>query len=101
MTGLQPLPICTESPLTTRRLLALFSKLKARFANYSLLGAADTSGRIFCTSLPTSYSSVASQPFFERAMAQPGLAVGNYWVDPSDGQRMIHFAERFELMHPK
>ena len=74
----------------------LFSKLKARFANYSLLGAADTSGRIFCTSVPTSYSSVASQPFFERAMAQSGLAVGNYWVDPSDGQRMVHFAERFE-----
>src|SRR5207247_7980958 len=38
----------------------LFSKLKARFANYRLLGAADTSGRIFCTSVPTSYSSVAS-----------------------------------------
>ena len=74
----------------------LFSKLKARFANYALLGAADTSGRIFCTSEPTSYSSVADQPFFERAMAQPGLAVGNYWVDPASGQRMIHFAERFE-----
>ncbi len=74
----------------------LFSKLKARFANYVLLGAADTSGRIFCTSEPKSYSSVADQPFFERAMAQPGLAVGNYWVDPANGQRMIHFAERFE-----
>src|SRR5689334_17763944 len=74
----------------------LFSKLKAHFANYSLLGAADTSGRTFCTSDPSSYSSVADQPFFERAMAQPGLAVGNYWVDPVNGRRMIHFAERFE-----
>jgi signal transduction histidine kinase/DNA-binding response OmpR family regulator/HPt (histidine-containing phosphotransfer) domain-containing protein len=74
----------------------LFAKLKARFANYGLLGAADTTGRIFCTSEPTSYSSVADQPFFERAMAQPGLAVGNYWVDPANGRRMIHFAERFE-----
>jgi signal transduction histidine kinase/DNA-binding response OmpR family regulator len=74
----------------------LFSKLRARFANYALLGAADTSGRIFCTSEPTWYSSIAAQPFFERAMAQPGLAVGNYWVDPANGQRMIHFAERFE-----
>ncbi|MBV8506086.1 MAG: response regulator, partial [Alphaproteobacteria bacterium] len=35
-------------------------------------------------------------PFFERAISQPGLAVGNYWVDPANGQRMIHFAERFE-----
>jgi len=74
----------------------LFSKLKARFANYALLGAADTSGRIFCTSEPTSYSSVADQPFVERAMDQPGLAVGNYWVDPANGRRMIHFAERIE-----
>src|SRR6266446_2094209 len=74
----------------------LFSKLKTRFANYSLLGAADTDGQIFCTSEPTSYSTVADQPFFYRAMAQPGLAVGNYWVDPVNGQKMIHFAERFE-----
>jgi two-component system, sensor histidine kinase and response regulator len=74
----------------------LFSKLKSRFVNYSLLGAADLEGHIFCASEPTSYSSVAKQPFFERAMAQPGLAVGNYWVDPISGHRMIHFAERFE-----
>jgi len=74
----------------------LFSKLKARFANYSVLGAADTEGRVFCTSEPTSLSSVAEQPFFTRALAQPGLAVGNYWVDPANGRRMIHFAERFE-----
>ena len=75
---------------------ALFSQLKARFSNYSLLGAADTSGRIFCASRPTSFSSVSDQPFFTRAVAQSGLAVGNYWVDPADGQRIIHFAERFD-----
>ena len=75
---------------------ALFSQLKSRFSNYSLLGAADTSGRIFCASRPTAFSSVRDQPFFIRAMAQPGLAVGNYWVDPATGQKMIHFAERFD-----
>jgi signal transduction histidine kinase/CheY-like chemotaxis protein len=74
----------------------LFLKLKTRFANYSLLGAADTTGRVFCSSEPVAYSTVAHQPFFERAMAQPGLAVGNYWVDPVTGLRTIHFAERFE-----
>jgi two-component system, sensor histidine kinase and response regulator len=74
---------------------ALFSKLKSRFANYSLVGAADASGRVFCASGPAS-SSVADQPFFRRAMAQPGLAVGNYWVDSANGQEMIHFAERFD-----
>src|SRR5215831_15855747 len=75
---------------------ALFSQLKSRFSNYSLLGAADIDGRVFCASEPTSFSSVANEPFFSRAMAQTGLAVGNYWVDPANGRKMIHFAERFD-----
>lgn len=75
---------------------AIFSQLKVRFPNYSLLGAADTDGRIFCTSGPTSYTSVANQPFFMRAMTREGLVVGNYWADPISGLRMIHFAERFD-----
>jgi signal transduction histidine kinase/CheY-like chemotaxis protein/HPt (histidine-containing phosphotransfer) domain-containing protein len=84
-------PVKFQQPDACR---TLFSKLKSRFANYSLLGAADTSGRVFCASGPAS-SSVSDQPFFARAMAQPGLAVGNYWVEPANGQKMIHFAERF------
>jgi len=75
---------------------ALFSKLKSRFSNYSILGAADTSGRVFCASAPISFYSVKDQPFFRRSIDQPGLAVGNYWVDPVSGQKMIHFAEQFE-----
>ena len=75
---------------------ALFSKLKSRYLNYSFLGAADTTGRVFCASGPTSLFWVTDQPFFTRALAQPELAVGNYWVDPASDERMIHFAERFE-----
>src|SRR5215471_7055239 len=75
---------------------ALFSQLKSRFSNYSLLGAAGIDGRVFCASEPTSFSSVANEPFFTRAMAQTGLAVGNYWLDPANGRKMIHFAERFD-----
>jgi len=75
---------------------ALFSKLKSRYANYSFLGAADMTGRVFCVSGPTSFSWVTDQPFFTRALAQPELAVGNYWIDPISNQRTIHFAERFE-----
>src|SRR6202048_4266866 len=74
----------------------LFSKLKSRYANYSFLGAADMTGRVFCISGPTSFSWVTDQPFFPRALAQPELAVGNYWIDPISNQRTIHFAERFE-----
>ena len=75
---------------------ALFGSLASQYANYSLLAAADTGGRIFCSSSPLSYSSVADRPFFKRAMAQDGLAVGNYWADPTSGARMIHFALKFD-----
>src|SRR5215468_9017804 len=75
---------------------ALFASLESQYANYNLLAAADTEGRIFCSSSPLTYSSVADKPFFKRAMAQDGLAVGNYWADPATGQRMIHFALRFD-----
>src|SRR5215470_3617330 len=36
---------------------ALFATLAPQFANYSLLAAADTSGRIFCSSVPAADSS--------------------------------------------
>jgi signal transduction histidine kinase len=74
----------------------LFGSLESQYANYNLLAAADTNGRIFCSSSPLAYSSVADRPFFKRAMAQDGLAVGNYWADAATGQRMIHFALRFD-----
>src|SRR5438128_10035987 len=38
---------------------ALFATLESQYANYSLLAAADTDGRIFCSSAPLAYSSVA------------------------------------------
>jgi signal transduction histidine kinase len=74
----------------------LFGSLASQYANYSLLAAADTGGRVFCSSTPLAYSSVADQPFFKRAMAQDGLAVGNYWADPATGERTIHFALKFD-----
>src|SRR6516162_2148290 len=72
-----------------------FTALKSQYANYTVLAAADTGGRIFCSSAPITNWSVADKPFFRRAMAQDGLAVGNYWADPTTGQRMIHFAVKF------
>ena len=73
----------------------LFASTKENFVNYALLGAADNNGNIFCASETLSYSSVADQPFFNRAIATEGLAVGNYWKDSVTGKKMIHFAERF------
>src|SRR5260370_5251036 len=75
---------------------ALFGSLASQYADYRLLAAADTDGRIFCSSSPLAQSSVADRPFFKRAMAQDRLAVGNYSADPTSGARMIHFALKFD-----
>jgi hypothetical protein len=69
----------------------LLAKLRSRYPNYALLGAADSQGRIFCASGPAP-ASVRDQSFFTRAVAHDGLVVGNYWVDPADGEKMINFA---------
>src|SRR6266446_5949337 len=72
-----------------------FAKLKVRFESYSRLGAADTSGRVFCSSGPMTEESVADTEFFKRAIAEDKLAVGNYFVHPVTGEKMIHFAQQF------
>lgn len=74
----------------------LFASLKSRFPNYAVLAAADTSGRVFCSSAPGALASVRDQPFFKRALARDGLAVGNYWADKATHRRMIHFALEFK-----
>ena len=74
----------------------LFASLKSRFPNYAVLAAADTGGRVFCSSTPGASASVHDQPFFKRALARDGLAVGNYWADKATHRRMIHFALEFK-----
>lgn len=73
----------------------LVAALEPTFANYNLLGAADAQGEVFCASRTGFLKSVAGEEFFKRAMAQDGLAVGNYWADAASGQKAIHFAHRF------
>ena len=73
----------------------LLATLNDRTPYYSFLGVADASGEVRCVSRPTSLTSVADFEFFKRAMSQPDLAVGNYWVDSANGVKQIHFAERF------
>ena len=75
---------------------ATFAKLKARFESYVRIGAADDAGNVFCSSGPIMEPSVAETEFFKRAITGDGLAVGNFFIDPDTGEKMIHFAERFE-----
>ncbi len=75
--------------------IKLLGTLNARTPYYSVLGVADPTGTVRCTSRPSGLSSVANAAFFKRAMSQTDLAVGNYWVDPVTGKKQIHFASRF------
>jgi hypothetical protein len=72
----------------------LLAKLRSSYPNYGLLGAADSQGRIFCASGPTT-ASVAGQAFFTRALAHDGMVVGSYWIDPVSGEKIINFAQQF------
>lgn len=74
---------------------ALLASTKANFPSYAVLGVADRTGNIFCSSGALSYTSVAHQAFFRRALVSDTLAVGNYWLDAATGQKMIHFAQRY------
>jgi hypothetical protein len=56
----------------------LFSKLKARFANYGLLGAADTSGRIFAP---------VSRQRIRRLRTNPSSSVR--WPSPGSRSEII------------
>jgi len=69
--------------------------LKAGLPNYDSLAVADGSGRTVCSSSATTPATVANMPFFRRAMATDGLAVGDYWKDPVSGAQVIQFAMRF------
>src|SRR5205807_8194543 len=74
---------------------ATFAKLKARFESYVRIGAADDAGNVFCSDGPVIEPSVAETEFFKRSITGDGLAVGNFFVDPNTGEKMMHFAERF------
>jgi C4-dicarboxylate-specific signal transduction histidine kinase/ActR/RegA family two-component response regulator len=77
---------------------ALFANLGSQYKSYNLVAAADASGHVFCASGPTSFAAVTDQPFFQRAMLLKGadqVAVGNYWANPTTGQKAIHFAHPF------
>lgn len=69
--------------------------LKAGLPNYDSLSVADSNGRTVCSSSPTTPAVVADMPFFKRALATDGLAVGDYWQDPVSGVQVIQFAMRF------
>jgi signal transduction histidine kinase/CheY-like chemotaxis protein len=73
----------------------LLRTLNAKTPYYGLLGVADALGEVRCASGPTSLSSVADLPFFKRALAQADMAVGNYWADPTSGEKRIHFGLKF------
>ena len=74
----------------------LLRMLETQYANYSILGAANAHGRVYCSSADAQIgSSVAEDEYFKRAIDRDGLAVGNYRVDPVSGVKQIHFALRF------
>ncbi len=75
---------------------ALLSRLNEHTSYYGILGVADTAGNVRCASKPDTLAKVDDLPFFQRAMVQSDMAVGNYWAGPAGGPKQIHFALRLQ-----
>ena len=73
----------------------LLTAIKSSYPSYYALGAADVDGRPICSSSGEKTAQVADMPFFKRAIEQDGLVVGNYWQEPDNGAKMLHFAMKF------
>ncbi len=73
----------------------LLISMKQSYPNYESLSVADTNGQTICSSSSKTPAFVGDLPFFKRAMAQSGFVVGNYWVNPVSGAKVIHFATKF------
>ena len=73
----------------------LLISMKGSYSNYESLSVFDTRGELFCSSTSTAQAGVGDLPFFQRAIANDGLAVGNYRVNPASGAKIIDFAMRF------
>ncbi len=73
----------------------LLVSMKTSYPNYESLSVFDANGRTVCSSSTATPEFATDLPFFQRAMAKDGLAVGNYWVNPANGAKIIHFAMKF------
>jgi signal transduction histidine kinase/CheY-like chemotaxis protein/HPt (histidine-containing phosphotransfer) domain-containing protein len=73
----------------------LLISMKQSYPNYESMFVADTNGRTICSSSREAPPEVGDLPFFKRAMAQNGMVVGNYWQNPVNGTKVIHFAMKF------
>ncbi|HTV90151.1 MAG TPA: response regulator, partial [Stellaceae bacterium] len=96
LVALSRLPsVAQMDPVACSRTLAAMDR---SLPNYNVLGVADATGKVICTSRPSSLMSVGDMSFFKRAMAHDGLAVGIYWVDPKTGEKTLHFGLRFSAV---
>lgn len=71
---------------------AILTQLQLQFPSYSILLLADDQGQVLADSLGSKVVNVADRPYFQRALAARGFAVGNYAIGRSSRRPTLHCA---------
>jgi PAS domain S-box-containing protein len=72
---------------------AFFSKLREHYAEYLVIGAADSQGVPYCSSTrPNAVPSVSERDYFQRVMTTGAFSVGEFRVGRVSGRKLIGLA---------
>ncbi len=90
LTALAQMPIVRSGERSACSVL--LAKLLRQYPQYALLGAADSSGNIFCSGLPFSGSvNVSDRLYFRRATETRDFAIGEYQVGRITRKATVNF----------
>lgn len=68
-------------------------EIREQFPSIMGIGAADPSGRLFCSSAPgRAGTNIADRPYFERALRAKSLAISGYIIGRGSGEPTLNFA---------
>ncbi|HYG89174.1 MAG TPA: ATP-binding protein [Azospirillum sp.] len=76
--------------LDSERCHMYFERLKAQFPQYALIDAMDVTGQGMCAGKPGTRNNVSDRAWFQLAIRNNGLAIGEYVVGKQSRKRSLH-----------
>lgn len=76
--------------LDSERCHPFFERLRVQFPQYAIIDAMDLTGQGMCAGKPGSRNNVADRAWFQLAIRNNGLAIGNYVVGKQSKKRSLH-----------
>lgn len=76
--------------LDSERCHTYFERLRAQFPQYALIDAMDINGQGMCAGMPGTRNNVSDRAWFQLAVKNNGLAIGEYVVGKQSKKRSLH-----------